>query len=229
MKCPKCGEEIANDSVFCEYCGSQIKKENVKRVDIRWALLPAMLITTYALFEVWWVVQLQDYKLLWAIGTIPFALSMLIFIYTLQKAFKKEVAKSFLLMVFMLAIANGTMEYGLLNPAVKCETDTEAWWTPANREESYREQTTICSTSDFWGDPDFVKERNDYFRRRTKEMIEDALRANGANDICFEDYIYEEYHASMDDVSTSILCIVSFFFFIYVIYAFIASKKGWKF
>ena len=26
MKCPKCGQEISNDSVFCEYCGTQIKK-----------------------------------------------------------------------------------------------------------------------------------------------------------------------------------------------------------
>ena len=26
MKCPKCGEEIANDSVFCEYCGAKVNK-----------------------------------------------------------------------------------------------------------------------------------------------------------------------------------------------------------
>lgn len=25
MKCSKCGKEIANDSVFCEYCGVKIK------------------------------------------------------------------------------------------------------------------------------------------------------------------------------------------------------------
>ena len=28
MKCPKCGQEIPNDSVFCEYCGTQIKTIN---------------------------------------------------------------------------------------------------------------------------------------------------------------------------------------------------------
>lgn len=26
MKCPKCGKEIANDSVFCEYCGTQLEQ-----------------------------------------------------------------------------------------------------------------------------------------------------------------------------------------------------------
>ena len=30
MKCPKCGKEIANNSFFCEYCGTQIKP--VKKV-----------------------------------------------------------------------------------------------------------------------------------------------------------------------------------------------------
>jgi predicted nucleic acid-binding Zn ribbon protein len=25
MKCPKCGKEIANDSVFCEFCGTKVK------------------------------------------------------------------------------------------------------------------------------------------------------------------------------------------------------------
>lgn len=25
MKCPNCGKEIANDSVFCEYCGAKMK------------------------------------------------------------------------------------------------------------------------------------------------------------------------------------------------------------
>lgn len=26
MKCPKCGKEIPNDSIFCEYCGEQLRK-----------------------------------------------------------------------------------------------------------------------------------------------------------------------------------------------------------
>ena len=27
MKCPKCGNEIANDSLFCEYCGEKIQEK----------------------------------------------------------------------------------------------------------------------------------------------------------------------------------------------------------
>ena len=28
MKCSNCGNEIANDSVFCEYCGEKIQKNS---------------------------------------------------------------------------------------------------------------------------------------------------------------------------------------------------------
>ena len=28
MKCPKCNQEIEDDSVFCEYCGEKIKKQS---------------------------------------------------------------------------------------------------------------------------------------------------------------------------------------------------------
>ena len=30
MKCPNCGKEIANDSLFCEFCGTKVKKTTNK-------------------------------------------------------------------------------------------------------------------------------------------------------------------------------------------------------
>ena len=32
MKCPNCGKEIAKDSAFCEFCGSQIKRPGNHKV-----------------------------------------------------------------------------------------------------------------------------------------------------------------------------------------------------
>ena len=32
MKCPNCGKEIANDSLFCEFCGAKVKKAAKKWV-----------------------------------------------------------------------------------------------------------------------------------------------------------------------------------------------------
>lgn len=31
MKCPKCGNDIANDSNFCEYCGNNIHKKHIHK------------------------------------------------------------------------------------------------------------------------------------------------------------------------------------------------------
>ena len=38
MKCPKCGKELADDSVFCEFCGAEIVNPNNRvacKVDVR--------------------------------------------------------------------------------------------------------------------------------------------------------------------------------------------------
>lgn len=41
MICPKCGNEIANDSAFCEYCGAKIRKSS--RI-ILWGLITAVIL-----------------------------------------------------------------------------------------------------------------------------------------------------------------------------------------
>ena len=41
MKCPKCGKEIANDSKFCEFCGTKISKP--KSIKILWVVLFVLL------------------------------------------------------------------------------------------------------------------------------------------------------------------------------------------
>jgi hypothetical protein len=43
MKCSKCGKDIANDSLFCEFCGSMIRKKEYK-VHIKCLLYVAMLL-----------------------------------------------------------------------------------------------------------------------------------------------------------------------------------------
>ena len=44
MKCPKCGKEIANDSVFCEYCGNPIRKSHKKVIWITFITILVLLI-----------------------------------------------------------------------------------------------------------------------------------------------------------------------------------------
>ena len=42
MKCPNCGKEIANDSNFCEYCGTKLTKP-VNRKKVLWTILTALI------------------------------------------------------------------------------------------------------------------------------------------------------------------------------------------
>lgn len=34
MKCPNCGNEIANDSVYCEYCGTKVETQKTQRINV---------------------------------------------------------------------------------------------------------------------------------------------------------------------------------------------------
>jgi predicted nucleic acid-binding Zn ribbon protein len=36
MKCPNCGKEIANDSVFCEYCGTKVETSMPSATRLNW-------------------------------------------------------------------------------------------------------------------------------------------------------------------------------------------------
>ena len=36
MKCPHCGKEIANDSVYCEFCGEKVMQAPVEKKDKYW-------------------------------------------------------------------------------------------------------------------------------------------------------------------------------------------------
>ena len=50
MRCPRCGEEIANDSVYCEFCGRKIKKSGSKKLWLSVCVVSALVVIIYACF-----------------------------------------------------------------------------------------------------------------------------------------------------------------------------------
>ena len=110
MKCPKCGEEIANDSVFCEYCGTEIRNDNAnkidntKRVDIRWALLSAMLIATFAMWMRWINSIVYDWNDVEFEGLLAMISPTILFLISLWNRIKHKIATSFVIImgVFLL-------------------------------------------------------------------------------------------------------------------------------
>ena len=59
MKCSKCGKEIANDSNFCEYCGTKVGN-NTKKKTINIALIVLSVFFTMVGLR-WWGVIISEY------------------------------------------------------------------------------------------------------------------------------------------------------------------------
>ena len=117
MKCPKCGNEIAYDSQFCEFCGTKTRndEQRIKKVDIRWCLLPAMIIATIAMgfaSESLAILFWDQPKYVELIFVIPLCL----FVVSCWYSIKKAIPPSFVIMVGILFCINCYILYRSENP-----------------------------------------------------------------------------------------------------------------
>lgn len=108
MKCPKCNNEIANDSKFCEFCGTSIEHSNNKniiqncKVNIQWLLYVAMLFTCMLNY---FIMEIQAYEA----DTLAFGLffvQLCIFIPSLVLCLKKKIFFSMLILSLFLFLGN---------------------------------------------------------------------------------------------------------------------------
>lgn len=116
MICLKCGKEIANDSVFCEYCGTKTNEEQrINKVDIRWCLLPAMIIATIAMgfaAESWDIVRFKGVDH----NVEPFfIIPMSLFVISCWLSIKKNVPLSFGIIIMIIFGINCKILYDSIN------------------------------------------------------------------------------------------------------------------
>ena len=109
MKCKHCGEEIANNSRFCEYCGESTSLPNVtcSASLVKWLLYGVMFVlcadnllflillsnVDVFIFSIWWI--------------IPF-LSLAICFVSMVLTMKKKIPLLFTIVMFLLFGANTT-------------------------------------------------------------------------------------------------------------------------
>ena len=209
MKCPKCGNEIANDSLFCEYCGTQIIKDEVKRIDIRWCLLPAMLITSYAMLC---PLEIYGRSLYFGWNSLLFIIPILLFTYTLYLAYKKKTPKSFVLMMFALLIANSAIEYK--QRSLKMDIDSTIY-SECEHSEHARLRNGFVNSS---------HNTEAYFNSFVYELNEVGESNIGWGD--YDELGFYAYSWWAIIIEAFVFCIL---LPIYLVYAFIAHKRGWKF
>lgn len=117
MKCKHCGEEIDNDSKFCEFCGKSTSLPNVtcSASLVKWLLYGVMFVLCAANLIVGMAIEGPSnddavYFLWWI---IPF-LSLIICIISLVLTIRKKIPAMFTIVMFLLFGANTTqMSVGL--------------------------------------------------------------------------------------------------------------------
>lgn len=106
MKCPNCGEEIANESVFCEFCGTQIVKAITSsaccKVDVKWLLYVAMLFIYGFNYSISWT----PCNFLSHAVFFPLLVQLSIFLFASFLRYKKRIATLVLISSLFMLIVN---------------------------------------------------------------------------------------------------------------------------
>ncbi len=235
MKCSKCGKEIANDSLFCEYCGTEIKKDNAnkesntKRVDIRWALLPAMLMATFMVMCIWGIGTCEMFIVQNAyLGVI---LSIIIFLITIWYSIKRRVPISFVLIMGLFLISNCGMFYDLNSRNGYMDIYTVVSWNENATAKDITLSMKVPTDNHgcYLGEEWYNAEK---FLNSCQQLLAQKLKQDGAvgvnadsSYISASPYITTSGRSWLETYNPICFALLLF----YIIYAFIAHKRAWRF
>lgn len=222
MKCPNCGKEIANDSKFCEYCGTLMQEKVNKRVDIRWMLLPALVVAMLVVFN--FSRDPESAELVH--GIIAGTPIILIFIASLWFGIKKMMPYSFIVIVGLVMVTNLWMLYA-------CMDRNKSMYTYLYRPGAtifFRDngELKIIKMEDF----DYAfsysscEEKTEQFQKYSHVVVRELIR-QGEKDVKEFGDINEYFLPN--GLYRSLIIIEFCWVLLYIIYALMAEKNKWKF
>ena len=225
MKCPKCGKEIANDSLFCEYCGTQTKRGS-KQVDIRWCLLPAMIIATIAMgfaAESWDICEFggTDHSV-----EPFFVIPLCLFVLSCWYAIKKLVPLSFIIMIVILFGINCKILYDSENTRNTYKFNVDVSWDRDGDVYEGGSGSISLYTLSNYSIKNVQKAKEELLNCALS--IKDKLKGEGYKGISLSQ-IFREDHYHTGWRGEDAFFWLSIFLIIYLIYAAIAHKRGWTF
>ena len=219
MKCNHCGKEIANDSVFCEFCGTRTINATglTKKIDLRWCLLPTMIVTSICM-----TFTLHDFTLVYhgwgETSYYPLALAIVLFIVSVIFGFRKELSISFIILMGLYLTSNCCMMYAARHTT--CHHHDYCVWIEWYDKTS--QKTNTCRLEDeIYNEEDLVARQ---------EYIYDALKNYGAKNLTKSETLGEcncFYSPGFGEIEGLYLRWSSLF--LYLVYALIARKKNWRF
>lgn len=223
MKCPNCGKEIAEESQFCEYCGKKVQPTSGEcGIYIGWLLIVALLFVCLINFAFMFVRNASD---AWDFSTLLIILQVVVLLVGLVMAFLKKIR----LPLIILACVQFSLGIMLCIDAMNYNTVSIGGMTYAALYKNHTATSFIIaekSTQD--------KDRYGYLRSHIeaidncKEFAQEISKPNlqySIGDIQWYtsrtyNYWGHTYIYAWTDIALVLL---------YLIYAFIACKKGWQY
>lgn len=214
MKCPQCGKEIASDSQFCEYCGACVNSTIIPKIDIKWGILPMFLLLYLAFFitssfPTFTPLYLIDRVLLMTILIV--ILLIIVLCVSIRYCIKKKSSKSFAIYIELLIIGFTLIAYG--------------FWQPSQDEYIISfyssEGGHYVSISD-----NIILDQSKFYPSEEIDTSADYLRRTYGLD---GSYITTCNININDEFTGTGLILLLLSSIVYLLYAFIAHKKGWKF
>ena len=236
MKCPNCGKEIANESQFCEFCGTIVKRDallGVKLIDIRWALFASMVIATIAMYYSLYSHRLIQFGL-WDHTTLyALLIPICLFLITCWLGIKKKVRMSFILAMGLFLSANGMMFYASVNTNHCYRYEVQIDW---DDEEVYDYCGSVyLSTPYNYSIRDEKRAKEELIQMQLalmESMSKDGKKIHPQNHAIINGEMHNgvvvigKYYPFLSGWA---IWIPIFTFIIYIIYSFIATKKNWMF
>ena len=209
MKCKHCGAEIPNDSNFCEFCGIAIRN-SCKKVDIRWLFLPAMILSIFATYIA--LINFGERMML----LLPIS-PLLLFIVSVVYGIKKSLRPSFVILMGVLLSCHLMMFSNyVLDKKDYPECTFECW---------FEDEESCCLTIENGPIFDLSYETI----QKQAEQLQQKLQREGVTSDREDRFIrwWTCYGLGWTFVFGWQFAILSLF--LYLIYAFFASKKDWNF
>lgn len=222
MKCSKCGNEIAEESKFCEFCGTKTIKQECK-IYVGWILLIGMLFMSLLNFVFWLI---NDYGTAWRLSyNYLIVLQCVILLVGLTMFFLKKIRAPLLVLLCIQFMIGAILCWDVIEHSSHSEIGSTVTNLYKNDYDTHIKLKISPTTeenvyADIYSHTEAVEKLRDFVQEISTPNSK--YRINSSFWQPLQSYIwwYHTFIFAWMDLALVLL---------YFIYALIAYKKGWPY
>ena len=224
MKCPSCGKEIAQESVFCEYCGTQLnvvkKGAEESVVHVRWLLLVSALLICFlniSFFYGMFIENAYDEYPYFDVSTLWIApvFSLILFISSLILSIKNKLKFIYTILIFLVLG---------INTAIPIFAEDHSYGTV-----SYKVSVVLRENGEYVGE--LVGHNYDYdYAQRAEKVFNNMVTSSkykyrDSRASYTDERVYYQAIHSIGGFATFMWCAEALVFLVYFTIALVACKR----